>query len=386
MGRSVDSIASEWRGVPPVAPSSTGVPARDASSTSCQKSVWMPAGAPLYTGATVMTADARDTAANASSSSGAGKPDTVRSVSAFARWRTFRWVVRTEAPAASRAACAEASIRSVRRVVVESSLRPVETATISIMGLPFERVGGRSGLRRGLLLGRLPGGEAVAVRAGAGCAAGARVLTGVVAGDQPLVGGGLRDVGRSVRGELPAQGGHDLLAQDVDLLEDRLERQAGVVHEEQLALVVACPLAEPGVALDDLLRRSDRQRGLLAEVLQAGAVAVDGRVVEVGAELAHRLLRVPVHVDLAAQTHERLIRTAVAVVLVALAVEVHHARGVAGGPEDVVVEEAVAVVGGLLRDLRAADRAVAHEGRQLVQRPRGDGEGGERRADVAVPG
>ena len=60
-----------------------------------------------------------------------------------------------------------------------------------------------------------------------------------------------------------------------------------------------------------------------------------------------------------------------AVVLEALAVELDHARGVRGGPEDVVGEEAVAVVRRLLRDLGAADRAVPHERRLTVERTRG---------------
>jgi hypothetical protein len=46
------------------------------------------------------------------------------------------------------------------------------------------------------------------------------------------------------RGELAAQHRHDLLAEDVELLEHGLERQPGVVDEEQLALVVADVVAE----------------------------------------------------------------------------------------------------------------------------------------------
>ncbi len=76
---------------------------------------------------------------------------------------------------------------------------------------------------------------------------------------------------------------------------------------------------------------------------------------------------------------------AVAVVLEAAAVELDHPLGVLRRPEDVVVEEAVAVVRGLLGDLRAADRAVPHERRHAVQRPRGGGEALQRRAELPLP-
>ena len=47
---------------------------------------------------------------------------------------------------------------------------------------------------------------------------------------------------------------HDLLAEQVELVEHGLERQAGVVHQEELALVVAEVLAEGQGLVDDLLR------------------------------------------------------------------------------------------------------------------------------------
>jgi hypothetical protein len=58
---------------------------------------------------------------------------------------------------------------------------------------------------------------------------------------------------------------------------------------------------------------------------------------------------------------------------------------VLGGPEDVVREEAVAVVGGLLGDLGRADRAVPDERRDAVERARGRGEALQRRAELALP-
>ena len=75
----------------------------------------------------------------------------------------------------------------------------------------------------------------------------------------------------------------------------------------------------------------------------------------------------------------------VPVVRVALAVEADQPLVVLGGPEDVVGEVAVAVVGGLLGDLRRADRAVPDERRHVVERPRDGGEAGQRRAEVPLP-
>src|SRR5690625_3843710 len=44
-------------------------------------------------------------------------------------------------------------------------------------------------------------------------------------------------VGGLLGGELLAEHGHDLLTENVELLQHGLERQARVVHEEELALV-----------------------------------------------------------------------------------------------------------------------------------------------------
>ena len=179
----------------------------------------------------------------------------------------------------------------------------------------------------------------------------------------------VRDVRRATLGEALAQVGQDL-AEQVELLEHGLERQAGVVDEEQLALVVAGVLTEGQRALEHLLRRPDRQRRALHEVLERRPVAVDRGVVEVRPELVDRVLAVLAHEELPAQADDRPVGRAVAVVLEALAVERHQLRGVRRRPEDVVVEEAVAVVGGLLGDLRAADRAVPDERRRAVERAR----------------
>ncbi len=76
---------------------------------------------------------------------------------------------------------------------------------------------------------------------------------------------------------------------------------------------------------------------------------------------------------------------AVPVVLEAPPIQVHHPLDVLLRPEDVVVEEAVAVVGGLLGDLRTADRAVPDERRHAVERPRRRGEAGQRGPELALP-
>ena len=74
-----------------------------------------------------------------------------------------------------------------------------------------------------------------------------------------------------------------------------------------------------------------------------------------------------------------------AVVLEARAVEPDHLLRVLGRPEDVVREEPVAVVRGLLGDLRGPDRAVPHERRHAVERARRRGEALERRPELALP-
>ena len=55
------------------------------------------------------------------------------------------------------------------------------------------------------------------------------------------------------------------------------------------------------------------------------------------------------------------------------------------GREHVVREVAVAVEGGLLGDLRRADRAVPDERRHVIQRARGRGEALQRGAELALP-
>ena len=68
----------------------------------------------------------------------------------------------------------------------------------------------------------------------------------------------LRHVRRPSGVELATQHRDHFLTEQVQLLEDGLQRKAGMVHQEELALVVAEVLAEGEGLLDDLLRASRR--------------------------------------------------------------------------------------------------------------------------------
>ena len=59
-----------------------------------------------------------------------------------------------------------------------------------------------------------------------------------------------------------AQYGDNCFTQQVELLQHHLQRQTGVIDEEQLPLVVAGVFAEAQRPIDHLLRGTDRQRGL----------------------------------------------------------------------------------------------------------------------------
>ena len=194
-----------------------------------------------------------------------------------------------------------------------------------------------------------------------------------------------RHVRRSQRLELATQHRHDLGAQDVHLLEHGLQRQAAVIGDEQLTLVVAGELAEAERPVDDLLRAADGHRRLGHVVLERHRAAVDRGVIEVRPELADRVLAVLAHEHVPAESDDRLVRRSVAVVLEAAPVELDHPLHVAARPEDVVVEEAVAVERGLLGDLRAADGAVPDERRHAIERTRRRGEGGQRRPELTLP-
>jgi len=125
--------------------------------------------------------------------------------------------------------------------------------------------------------------------------------------------------------------------------------------------------------------------GQVHEVLHGRPVPVDRRLVEVGPELADRVLGVLGDVGLAAEADDGLLLGAVAVVRVALPVEPDQALVVLLGPEDVVGEVAVAVEGRLLGDLGRPDRAVPDERRHVVQGPRDRGEALQRGTEFTFP-
>ena len=112
---------------------------------------------------------------------------------------------------------------------------------------------------------------------------------------------------------------------------------------------------------------------------------VDRGLVEVRPELPPGVLGVPGEVGLAAEADDGLLLAAVAVVGVALPVELDEPHVVLFGPEDVVGEVAVTVVRGLLGDLRSADRAVPDERRHVIQGTRDGGEALQRGAELPLP-
>ncbi len=64
--------------------------------------------------------------------------------------------------------------------------------------------------------------------------------------------GSCRDIGRPADGELLAEYRHHLFTKEIKLFEHRLERETRVVHQEELALVVADVVTESQCPLDDL--------------------------------------------------------------------------------------------------------------------------------------
>src|SRR5438552_2541286 len=95
----------------------------------------------------------------------------------------------------------------------------------------------------------------------------------------------------AARLHLLAQDGHDLGAQQLDLLERHLQWQAHRVDVPELALVVAEALLELQRLLDHFLGAADAQRRPGHEVLQPVALAVDRRALEERPERMDGVLR-----------------------------------------------------------------------------------------------
>src|ERR1700678_513138 len=164
----------------------------------------------------------------------------------------------------------------------------------------------------------------------------ARRVVAVLGLDQALVRGRVRNLGVLAGRELPAQDRDDLAAEQLELVEHLAQGQARVVHQPELALVVAEVLAEGERLVDDLLGGPHGERRHLGEVLERRAVAVDRGLVKVRAELLLGVLGVLGDERLAAEADDRLLLGPVAVVGEALPVELDQPRVVLLRPEDVV--------------------------------------------------
>lgn len=182
-----------------------------------------------------------------------------------------------------------------------------------------------------------------------------------------------RHVARAALLKAVSQLGDYLCAQDFYLLENYFLGQSGVVDEEQLALVVTGPVSEAEGLFNYLLHGADGQWSLRREVLEAWPVAIDWGVVEVGAEEVFSFLFGFTNEDLAAKSDDCLVRLTMAIAFKATAVEVHQLGSVLLIPEDIVVEEAIAVVRGLFGNLWRANGTVPDKGRNSIQRCRSSG-------------
>lgn len=155
--------------------------------------------------------------------------------------------------------------------------------------------------------------------------------------------------------ELFTQDRNDFGSQDLNLLQRDLQRQAGVIDEEKLALVVTNGICIAQVTFDDLLRRADGQWSDVLEFFQRWPMSIDRGIVEVGAENFLGFLFRLSGEDLPTKSDNCLISSTMTVVLKALAVEIDHGCGVLDIPENVVMEETVPIKGGLLSNLGGPD-------------------------------
>ena len=98
-------------------------------------------------------------------------------------------------------------------------------------------------------------------------------------------------------------------------------------------------------------------------------MSIDRRIIEVGPELADRVLAVGAHEHLPAEPDDGLRGRSVPVVREPFAIAGDHCLGMRRRPEDVIREEPVAIEGGEFGDLRGTDGGVPYEGGYAVQRP-----------------
>src|SRR6201986_3287866 len=124
---------------------------------------------------------------------------------------------------------------------------------------------------------------------------------------------------RAPRLHLLAQDGDDLGAEQLDLLERGLQRQAHRVDVPELALVAAERVLNLEGFPNPLRGAADAERRPGHEVLEPVARAVDRRALEIRAERADGVLRARGDERVAAEPDDRLLRRAVAVVGEALA-------------------------------------------------------------------
>src|SRR5690606_32576809 len=137
--------------------------------------------------------------------------------------------------------------------------------------------------------------------------------------------------------------------------------------------------------INDFLGAANRERCAFGELLHGRSISVNRGLVEVGAELFFRVLRVLGNIGLTAQADDCLLLGAVSIVFETLTVEVCQPHRVIGGPENVIHKEAVAIVGCLLCDFWGADGSVPHEGSNAIKRARGGGESLQWGAEASLP-
>ena len=129
-----------------------------------------------------------------------------------------------------------------------------------------------------------------------------------------------------------------LCAKNFYLLEHHFLWQPGVIDEEELALVIAHVVRKFQGALNNLFCSAHGQRGVVSKFLQARSVPVHGCVIEVRAEELLGFLFSIANEYLAAEPHDGLVCSAVAIGGKATPVHVDHLGRVFLIPENIIVE------------------------------------------------